>query len=162
MAQINTMDATKAHFIRNEFIQLIKNTDGNIIPRWGKMNFQQMVEHVTAFFKVSSARLVLPLVSPEEHLPKLKAFLQSDKEFRENTKAPEQIISEEPLPLRNATLELAFEKLHGSIEEFFNFFADDPIKTTTHPVFGALNFDEWILLHYKHVRHHSKQFGLVQ
>ncbi|TXH28993.1 MAG: DUF1569 domain-containing protein, partial [Cyclobacteriaceae bacterium] len=36
-----------------------------------------------------------------------------------------------------------------------------PAKKTTHPVFGALNFDEWILLHYKHVTHHSRQFGLI-
>ncbi|MBX9783960.1 MAG: DUF1569 domain-containing protein [Chitinophagaceae bacterium] len=156
------MDAIKANFIRHEFIQMMKSADSNTTPRWGKMNFQQMAEHVTAFFKVSSGKIILPFVSPEEHLPKLKAFLQSDKEFRENTKAPEQIIGEEPLPLRNATVEQAIEKLQQSIEEFFNFFADDPLKTATHPVFGALNFEEWILLHYKHVLHHSKQFGLVK
>jgi len=38
---------------------------------------------------------------------------------------------------------------------------DDKLKTTLHPVFGELNFEEWILLHYKHVTHHLKQFGLI-
>lgn len=29
------------------------------------------------------------------------------------------------------------------------------------PVLGDLNFEEWIMLHYKHVMHHAKQFGLI-
>jgi tRNA A58 N-methylase Trm61 len=47
------------------------------------MNVQQMVEHVTDFFKVSFDHIKFDLVTPEEHLPKYKEFLMSDKEFRE-------------------------------------------------------------------------------
>jgi hypothetical protein len=41
------------------------------------------------------------------------------------------------------------------------FFAEHPGQTTTHPVFGPLNFNEWILLHHKHMTHHARQFGLM-
>jgi oxepin-CoA hydrolase/3-oxo-5,6-dehydrosuberyl-CoA semialdehyde dehydrogenase len=128
---------------------------------WGKMNFQQMIEHVADFFKVSTNKIQLPLVSNAEHLPKLREFLLSDKPFRENTKAPAAIIPDEPLPVRNETIEIATSKLEKQIQNFVTYFEQNKDAVTTHPVFGPLNFDEWILLHYKHVQHHCKQFGLI-
>ena len=155
------MNAAKLDFIQNGFILLVKGLPVNAEGKWGKMNAQQMVEHVTGFFKVSANKINFPLVSPSEHLPKLKAFLNSDKEFRENTKAPTSVIGEEPLPVRSNNMEEAIEALQQSIEEFVDYFEGDSYKTTLHPVFGELNFEEWILLHYKHLVHHAKQFGLL-
>ncbi len=155
------MDTGKLNFIQHQFVLLLKDLPGSKDGKWGKMNAQQMVEHVTGFFKVSSNRINFPLVSPSEHLPKLKAFLLSDKEFRENTKAPTSVIGEEPMPVRTNNMEEAIEALQQSIDEFVEYFKGDDYKTTLHPVFGELNFEEWILLHYKHVMHHGKQFGLV-
>lgn len=63
------------------FTELIRNNPA-AEAKWGKMNLQQMVEHVTDFFNVSNGKIQLPFLSPEEHLPKLKAFLHSDKEFQ--------------------------------------------------------------------------------
>jgi Protein of unknown function (DUF1569) len=57
-------------------------------------------------------------------------------------------------------MEEAVAGLQKSIAEFIDYFKDDISKTTLHPVFGELNFEEWILLHYKHMLHHGKQFGL--
>jgi hypothetical protein len=150
----------KLDFIQRQFPALLKDLQADAIGKWGKMNGQQMAEHVTAFFKVSSGKLHFPLVSATEHLPKLKAFLLSDKEFRENTKAPTSVIGEDPLPVRTNTMAEAITALEYSIGEFVEYFKDDSYLTTLHPVFGELNFNEWILLHYKHVVHHAKQFGL--
>jgi len=155
------MNQEKLNFLKNNFIPLLKDLPPDAKGKWGKMNGQQMVEHVTGFFKVSSGRLHLPLVTPAEHLPKFKAFLMSEKEFRENTKAPAQILPDEPLPVRKANMEKAIGGLEISVVEFFSFFSDDPDKKTIHPVFGELNFTEWIQLHHKHVTHHLKQFGLI-
>ncbi len=155
------MDTAKLDFIQHRFILLLKNLPVNTEGKWGKMNAQQMVEHVTGFFKVSSNKINFPLVSPSEHLPKLKAFLLSDKEFRENTKAPSSVIGEEPLPVRSNSMDEAITGLQQSIDEFVAYFQGDPYKTSLHPVFGELNFEEWILLHYKHLVHHAKQFGLM-
>ena len=148
----------KKQFLENQFISLIREIDSSILPRWGKMNAQQMVEHVSAFFKVSSNKLNFSLATPAELLPKYRKFLMSEKEFRENTKAP--VLPEEPLPLQYATMNEAITDLEKQVNDFFSHFADDPEKKTLHPAFGELNFEEWVQLHHKHVKHHLKQFGI--
>ncbi len=151
----------QVNFLQNEFLKIIRTADSSTTLKWGKMNFQQMVEHVTAFFKVSTQQLKFDLVSPPEHLPKLKEFLMSDKQFRENTKAPTNIIGEEPLPAHFKTVEEAINQLDKEVNHFFDFYAADKQVTAVHPVFGELNFEEWVRLHYKHVTHHLRQFGLL-
>jgi len=155
------MDEPKWNFILKEYTSLLKDLPADAAGKWGKMNGQQMVEHVAAFFDVSAGKIKFDLVTPVEHLPKYKEFLLSDKEFRENTKAPTSVISEEAHPLRYANMPEALTNLQQSIVAFEEYFKEDKLKTTQHPVFGELNFDEWVLLHYKHVTHHLRQFGLM-
>ena len=155
------MDEHKLHFLTKESMPLFKNLSANAVGNWGKMNGQQMVEHVTAFFLVSTGKIKFDLVTPAEHLPKYREFLFSDKEFRENTKAPGNVIGEEALPLRYATMDEALENLATAITYFETYFRDDADKKTLHPVFGELNYEEWVLLHYKHVTHHLRQFELL-
>lgn len=154
------MTDAKKDFVKNDFIFLVKKLKGDEKGRWGKMNAQQMIEHVSAFFKVSTQKIHFPLTTPVEHLPKYKEFLLSEKEFRENTKAP--VLPEEPLPLHYSNLQEAKDQLKKSVDDFFEFFKDDPSKTTLHPVFCQLNFNEWVQLHHKHITHHLKQFGLLE
>ncbi len=153
------MDQDKLSFIKNDFVTKLKSLNPDTVGKWGKMNAQQMVEHVAGFFKVSTNQIQFPLVTPEEHLPKFKAFLLSDKEFRENTKAP--VLPEEPLPVAHNSLQEAIEELEEQINLFVEKFSSGEIGLSQHPVFGDLNFEEWVLLHYKHVMHHAKQFGLM-
>ena len=155
------MDAEKLQFVTKDCLPLFKSIKADAVANWGVMNAQQMVEHVAAFFAVSTEKIKFPLVTPVEHLPKYKEFLLSEKEFRENTKAPIAVIGEEALPLRFATMQEALQNLEKSIAYFELYFKDDAEKKTLHPVFGELNFEEWVLLHYKHVKHHLKQFGVV-
>jgi oxepin-CoA hydrolase/3-oxo-5,6-dehydrosuberyl-CoA semialdehyde dehydrogenase len=150
------MTPEKKAFLRNQFLDFFSDLKGKEIGKWGKMNSQQMIEHLSAFFKVSTGKILFPLTTPIEHLPKYKDFLNSDKEFRENTKAP--VLPEEPLPLRYPSMQKALEELEKSVDDFFK---DDHSKTTLHPAFGELNFDEWVQLHHKHVTHHLKQFRLM-
>ena len=155
------MDAKKLQFVTKDCLPLFRSIKADATGNWGIMNAQQMVEHLAAFFDVSTEKIKFPLVTPVEHLPKYKEFLLSDKEFRENTKAPVTVIGEEALPLRFASMQEALQNLEKSIVYFDLFFKDDAEKKTLHPVFGELNFEEWVILHYKHVRHHLKQFGMV-
>jgi glutaredoxin-related protein len=155
------MDEQKLNFITKECVSLFKNLPGDTIGKWGKMNCQQMAEHLTTIFYVSTGKIKFDLVNPTEHLPKYKEFLLSDKEFRENTKAPINIIGEDTLPLQFTTMNEALENLAEAIKAFENYFKEGVEKKTLHPVFGELNFEEWVLLHYKHVTHHLRQFGLV-
>ena len=153
------MNMQKISFIKNDSFSLLKNLKGDEKGKWGKMNAQQMVEHLSGFFKVSTGKIHFPLTTSAELLPRYKEFLMSDKEFRQNTKAP--VLPEEPLPLQYATMNEAMDDLQKSVDDFFEFFKDDPSKTTLHTAFGDLNFDEWVQLHHKHVTHHAKQFGLI-
>lgn len=155
------MKQEKLKFIQSEILSLLNGLNAEDKGKWGKMNCQQMVEHLTVIFKISSGRINLPLVTPLEHLPKYKEFLMSEKEFRENTKAPAQYIPDEPLPLKYANMQEAVRGLEKSITEFIACFKEDAEKKITHPVFGELNFAEWVQLHHKHVMHHLKQFGII-
>jgi hypothetical protein len=151
------VNETKRLFLEKQFIPIVRGIDPSIKPRWGKMALQQMVEHVALFFRISTNKTQFPLTTAAEHLPKYKEFLMSEKEFRENTKAP--ILPPDPLPVNHATVSDAIDKLEEEVTDFFSYFKDDPEKRTLHPAFGELNFEEWVQLHHKHVKHHLKQFG---
>lgn len=153
------VNESKRRFLEDQFIPLLKTIDRSAPARWGKMNAQQMVEHVAGFFRISTNKLRFPFVTPLEHLPKYREFLLSEKEFRENTKAP--VLPDEPFPVRYATMHESVSDLEKQVQYFFEYFSTDREKKTLHPVFGELNFEEWVQLHHKHVKHHLKQFGAV-
>jgi len=155
------MSTEKQQFLCSGFTPLLKQRSAEDRGKWGKMNAQQMTEHVADFFMVSSQKKNFPVVTPEEYLPKFKAFLLSDKEFRENTEAPKEIVPEEPFPARNDSMSSAVDELQKEIDDFVLYFEAHPGVKTVHPVFGELDFDEWVQLHHKHVTHHAKQFGLL-
>ena len=155
------MNTEKLLFLQKGMFEIMSELKETSPAKWGCMNARQMTEHLADFFDVSYEKIIFPLSVPEEHLPKYKAFLWSDKEFRENTKAPANVLGDEPLPLRQESLTAAKENLHLSVEKFVQWFSNDTSKMSMHPAFGALNFEEWVLLHHKHVRHHFKQFGLL-
>jgi oxepin-CoA hydrolase/3-oxo-5,6-dehydrosuberyl-CoA semialdehyde dehydrogenase len=150
----------KESFLREEMFTYLQDLSDHSNASWGKMNAQQMLEHLNDFFNVSIEKIIFPLATPEEHLFKYKQFLYSEKLFKENTKAPAAVLGEEPLPVKTASLQEAKNQLKETVEAFFNYFNINPAKQTMHPAFGMLNFEEWIMLHYKHAIHHLKQFNL--
>jgi hypothetical protein len=153
------MVAQKLDFLTTGSFIAIKKLTPDAPPKWGAMNAQQMIEHLTHFYNVSIEGAPAKLYTPEEHLPKYMEFLMSEKEFRENTKAPLELLGDEPLPLKSGSLSEAIQKLKDTVAGFVKFFEED--RKTLHPVFGRLNYEEWIRLHYKHVVHHLKQFDLL-
>jgi hypothetical protein len=152
------MNLEKENFLRTKFVGLLQRLDANTQARWGKMNVQQMIEHVTDVIMVASGKLPMPIVTPPEKLPKFREFMMSEKPFKENTKSP--VLGEEPLPLKKHTKEAAIGKLQEELIYFFEVFEKDPIKKTNHPAFGELNFEENIQIMHKHVVHHLRQFGI--
>ena len=155
-------DQQKRDFISTGAFEKMALLQSNTKPAWGVMNAQEMTEHLADFFNVSTKKIPTKLYTPQEHLPKYMEFLLSEKQFKENTKAPAELLGEIPLPLRYSSLDEARENLRASVNDFNLFFSEDPAKKTLHPAFGMLNYDEWVLLHYKHVLHHLKQFGLME
>lgn len=155
------MQNEQLYFLTTGMFEKLKGLEPSSPAKWGVMNAQEMTEHMADFFDISSAKFPMKLYTPEEHLPKYKEFLMSDKEFRENTKAPADLLGEKPKPVRLSSLDEAIGDLQRSVDDFTAYFKNDPGRLTTHPVFGPLNFDEWTRLHYKHAVHHLKQFSLL-
>ena len=151
----------KSAFISTELFISLQQLHAHSMPKWGKMNAQQMVEHLMDFIDLSVEKIHFPLAVPEEDLPKYKTFLMSEKPFRENTKAPATVLGENPLPIKLDSLESAIYQLQITVVNFFTFFAENPNKKTLHPAFGWLNYEEWLILHYKHISHHLRQFELI-
>ena len=58
------MDVQKLNFIREECVLLFKKVPADSIGKWGKMNAQQAVEHLAAFFNVSAGKIKFDLVTP--------------------------------------------------------------------------------------------------
>lgn len=152
------MTIEKENFLRTRLVPTLQKTHPASVPRWGKMSFHQMVEHMADVVKVASGRLKMDIKTPPERLPLYREFLMSDKPFRENTKSP--VLPEETLPLRTRTVPAAIGKLQEELIGFFEAFEKDPGLRTTHPAFGELDFNENVQCLYKHACHHLKQFGV--
>lgn len=148
----------KLDFLRNGFIEKLKSGNTDLIPVWGKMNFQQMIEHMIDSVAIASGDLSYPLMSPPDRIDQMKAFAVGDKPFRENT--PNPIIGEDTLPLRYNDMSESILNLQAQIEKFINRFEADSDLLVENPFFGKMNFEEWVALLYKHAWHHLRQFGI--
>lgn len=156
------MAAEKLHFIKTTLFEKLSTLQPDATGNWGLMNAQQMVEHLAFIFGASAGKVKTTLLIAEEFLPKAIAFLWSDKEFRENTKAPEGLVPETPPALQHPNMQQAVAALQTEVDYFIHYFTSNPGIKVLHPSFGELDYEGWLQLHQKHITHHLKQFGLLQ
>lgn len=154
------MYSDKKEFLQHKVIPLLRSADPSTQPKWGRMSFQHMVEHMVLVMKNANGKLkVEEMKTPPEKIQAFQDFIMSDKEFRENTKSP--AFPEEPLPLRFSSVQEGIDKLEKEIKDYFNVYEATPGLKITNPVFGDLNYELSSTLLYKHAQHHLKQFGLL-
>jgi oxepin-CoA hydrolase/3-oxo-5,6-dehydrosuberyl-CoA semialdehyde dehydrogenase len=48
------------------------------------------------------------------------------------------------------------------VDNYYNYFNENPDAVLMNPTFGELNKDEWEQFHKKHLTHHLTQFGLIE
>jgi hypothetical protein len=149
----------KLEFITKDALKYFKTLGADTKGTWGKMNAQQMIEHLTDMVRLSNGKDKKEIITPAEKLPAYRQFMMSEKEFRSGTKNP--TLPEEPTPVRNEDIKSAVYELQNEIFDFLAYFRQNPQAITVHPVFGALTFGEWVHLHHKHFTHHLKQFNLI-
>ncbi|HKZ67820.1 MAG TPA: hypothetical protein VJ111_15750 [Chitinophagaceae bacterium] len=154
------MSFEKENFLRTKLVRYLQQLDPATPPRWGKMNVQQMIEHLGGdAIRNANGRLIIDtIVTPPENLQRMREFLMSDKPFRENMKNP--LMREEPGPLRYKTVQAAIGALQQELIYFFEAFEKDQNFITRNPLFGDLNFEQSVQLLYKHALHHLRQFGV--
>lgn len=125
--------------------------------KWGKMNAQQMVEHLTDSVRVATGKEFQKKELNEEQTEKARNFFLSDKPFRENT--INHLLPSDPPPVRNSSMKNAVKEFEAELNEFF-FKFQDPSYVTINPFAGEFNFEQWVHLLHKHFQHHARQFGL--
>ncbi len=144
---------SKANFLKNEYTKKLLQLDPATKPLWGKMNVRQMIEHMGDYVRIASGKDLVSLVTAQEAVPKMQAFLESEKPFRENT--PNPLLPDTPLPPK-MELKDAIQRLQNEIDDFFKL---APGKKIMNPFFGELTFEQNIQLLHKHGIHHLRQFG---
>ena len=154
------MNNEKLHFLKYDFVPLLEQLAPDTKPKWGVMNAQQMIEHFSTTLRYANGNIRLSLHTPEDILPKVRAFMLSEKPFRENTKNP--MMGEAPEAIKYSSLQESVAELQEELNAFFTAFENDPLLVTSNPIFGELTYEENIHLLYKHAQHHLKQFGLTE
>lgn len=149
----------KLDFLLLEFPERLLELDAEAAPQWGKMNVQQMIEHMVDAVSNANGNLSLPLVTPADKLQQFKDFMMSDKDFRPDTKNP--LMTETPAPVHFMDVQKAIGKLRIELSDFVDFYKENPEKKFLNPIFGELNFEEWTHLLYKHAHHHLRQFAMI-
>lgn len=153
------MHKSKVEFLTKDFPEMCSTLKPDAKGKWGVMNAQQMVEHMSETLRIANGKVSKKILTPPDQLEKAKAFMMSDKPFRENTKNIE--MPETPQPVRQPGMEAAIHELKDELLLFFQTFEGNETKTITNPFFGELNFTEWVQLLHKHAMHHARQFGLI-
>ena len=159
----------KINSLRKPKIKWIDFTDKNIVrlklselksdakPLFGRMNGQQMIEHLSFLLQISNGKVDADYFVSDEKSARRKPFLNTDGELQVGFKAP--MLSEEPNELQFKSIDEALNDLFNQLDEFHANFKT--AKSENHPFFGELDYEQWQKFHVKHFTHHFKQFGLI-
>ncbi len=148
----------KLTFLKEEFVPKLASLDKDTVAVFGKMNVQQMIEHMGYAFRQASGLIPLEPANDDATTAKMYQFMISEKPFRDNT--PNQYLPDTPSPTTYPTVAESLTHLQMDIDYFISVFSEDKEKRILNPFFGNLNFDEWTHLLHKHATHHLRQFGM--
>ena len=150
---INWVDFLDKSLLRSKLSTINKETK----PLFGKMNGQQMVEHLSFLLQISNGNVNADYFVSDEKTARRKPFLNTEGELQVGFKAP--MLSEEPNKLEFNSIGEAINDLFIHIDGFNEHFKTS--KSENHPFFGELDFEYWQKFHVKHFTHHFKQFNLL-
>lgn len=128
-------------------------------PLFGKMNAQQMIEHLSEVTQIANGNWKVDSYVSDEKTARRKPYLNTDGELQVGFKAP--FLSEAPTPLKFSSMEDAINDLIKQVAEFEEVFKADKNRTVVHPFFGELDYEYWKKFQVKHFTHHFKQFNLI-
>lgn len=146
-------------FLNEEEVRsTLANLKADAKPLFGKMNGQQMVEHLSLVTQIANGNWKVDMYVSDEKSARRKPFLHTDNELQVGFKAP--FLSEDPTPLNFNSMEEAIDDLLKQVQFFEKVFTENPNRTVVHPFFGELDYEYWKKFQVKHFTHHFKQFGL--
>ncbi|MBU3012761.1 hydroxymethylglutaryl-CoA reductase, degradative [Polaribacter vadi] len=151
--KINWVNFLNIDEISNKLSGLTRATK----PVFGKMNGQQVIEHLSLLMQISNGKIDADYYVSDEKTARRKPFLDTDGELHIGFRAA--ILSDEPTPEKFNSISEAIDDLVVQINDFKNHFTE--ATTENHPFFGELDYEYWKKFHVKHFTHHFKQFNLL-
>ena len=151
--KINWVDFLNLDVITHKLGSLKRETE----PVFGKMNGQQVIEHLSLLMKISNGKIEADYYVSDEKTARRKPFLDGNGELHIGFRA--SILSDEPTSEKFDSVQEALEDLIVQIADFEIHFKT--AKTENHPFFGELDYEYWKKFHIKHFTHHFKQFDLL-
>lgn len=122
---------------------------------WGKMTVDQMLSHCIAPIDLALGNSELKVNFMMQLLGKLlKKKILNSNEFKKNSPTAPSFIRKNKYD---------FEKTKSELINKFSSFSElkhQAIKNTEHPFFGKMSFEDWDKLHWMHLDHHLRQFGV--
>jgi hypothetical protein len=152
-------EAETVAFLQRDVPTLLARLDPNQAPIWGQMTAQHMVEHLAGAVRLSMGRYGLPVPPPSPRLAHMQAYLQENAPFTISASNPATARPLGPLQLPSLTAAVTAALLN--LDEFFAQYAQQPASMAVHRAFGNLNYQQWLVFHFKHFHHHLRQFGLI-
>jgi hydroxymethylglutaryl-CoA reductase len=140
-------------------LSILNRLSSSKTPLWGKMNAQEMVEHLSDMLMMSRGTGNFTIDVDAETIARRQQFLSSDKEMAKNIAVP---FTKEIIELRHDELELALDEFAEEWINFTEYYENNPSASVIHPYYGDLDFNLWLKMHDKHFMHHFKQFGLIE
>ena len=151
---------THREHLSGTLFELLDRLQPDTMPIWGKMNAQQMVEHLALPFGLALGFVDVPVAGTPEQVEKRRWH-----PFVNRTPIPRDLrvpfVSESPAPIAYADIPAAVAALREIVDAFFAAYAEDPQKTAAHPLLGHLDRARWEDFLWTHSSHHLRQFGLL-
>ncbi len=146
-------------FLSTTMHQALAELAADAQPAWGRMNAQQMVEHLLWSVRGSTGSFVFTVVTPGHLLERAKRFLYHDRQTPHDFMNP--LLVDGLPPLEYPDLAAAVAALRAEAERFLELAESEPGAVRPHPIFGLLNAEEWERANFKHCHHHLQQFGVI-
>ena len=140
----------------NSLVERISKLTPNSKALWGKMNVNQMLEHLKVGMDIPIGNTVAKrsFIGRLFGRMVLKSSMKDNKGLKKNLPTDKSFIITDFKDFDKIKTELL-----NTISKYSNIKSDE-INNKVHPFFGKLTYNEWGVLIYKHINHHLKQFGV--
>ena len=145
---------------RIKLFEILNNLQMDVLPEFGEMTPQHMVEHLALAVRFSNGKEPQKSCYSTDKEQKIKAFvIGSHNELPIGFKSP--VLPIDGLSkLEFSNLKNAIENLKIELTDFDNYFIKNSSIKPINPTMGELDYHEWIIFHNKHFTHHFGQFRL--
>lgn len=149
-----------AEFLYEQFPDHLDQLHAETPALWGKMNAQQMIEHLVWIVGYSNGRFEAKPTADAERLA-YRQMRYFEKYVPMTHHIRQEFLPETPLPVMYPDIETAKDFLLQQLQRFDDYYAEHPRMEALHPVLGMLNYDRWVEFHARHFEHHLRQFSLL-